>query len=75
MADLRLQISDDLLKQFQDKLGPGMKPADIARDAFSLYNWALSERAKGRVLLSSEESGEKVTRITSPALDRVAVSE
>ncbi len=71
MAELRLQVSDDLLKQFQDKLGPNMKPSEIARDAFSLYNWALNERAKGRVVLSSEESGKDVTRITTPALDRV----
>lgn len=71
MAEVRLQIPDDLLASFQEKLSQNTKPTDIARDAISLYNWAVSERAKGNVILSSTNDGTNLTRVTMPALDSI----
>ncbi len=70
--ELRLQVPDDVVKKFQDKLGSDVKVTDIARDALTLFNWAIEERAKGRWILSSEEDGTKMTRLAMASLERVA---
>ncbi len=72
MAELRLEVPDELVKKFQEKLGAGVKVTDIARDALTLFNWAFDERAKGRILLSSDETGEKQTRLAMPSLEKVS---
>jgi hypothetical protein len=71
MAEIRIQIPDDVVKEIQDKLGD-IKVTDIAKDAVTLFNWAVGERAKGRVVLSSDEEGEKMTRLAMPSLEKAA---
>lgn len=70
--ELRLQLPDAIVKAFQEKLGSDAKVTDIARDALTLYNWALEERSKGRVVLSSDEEGEKPTRLAMASLEQAA---
>lgn len=70
--ELRLQIPDDVVKKLQDKIGSNAKVTDIARDALTLFNWAVDERAKGRLVLSSDEDGAKITRLAMPSLESVA---
>ena len=69
---VRLQIPDDVVKSIQDKIGAGFKPTDMAKDAFTLYNWAVEERAKGRVILSSKPDGEEMTRLAMPSIEKAA---
>ncbi len=71
MADLRVQIPDSLVNSLKAKLEPGTKLIDITRDALTLYNWAVEERAKGNVLLTSDPTGEKMTRLAMPSLEAV----
>ncbi len=71
MAEVRVQIPDEVVSELQAKLGGGTKATDIAREAITLFNWAVEERSKGRVVLSSDQSGEKVARLAMPSLDRV----
>lgn len=71
MAEVRLQIPDELLESFQKRLGPNVKATDIAKDAISLFNWAVGERANGRLILSSDVDGEKQTQVAMPRLDSV----
>jgi hypothetical protein len=71
MAEFRLQIPDELVKKLQDKIGGSIKVTDIARDALTLFNWAVDERAKGRLVLSSDEGGERMTRLAMPSLERI----
>jgi len=73
--ELRLQIPDDVVRRFQDKLGSDAKVTDIARDALTLYNWAIEERAKGRLILSAEEDGGKITRLAMPSLEKAALEQ
>jgi hypothetical protein len=72
MPDIRLQIPDDVVKSIQDKVGANFKATDIARDAITLFNWAVDERAKGRVVLSSNSEGEDQTRLAMPSIERAA---
>ena len=71
MAEIRLQIPDDLVSEFQGKLSENLKPTEIARDAISLYKWAVAERAKGNVILSANNDGTNLTRVTMPSLDSI----
>ena len=70
MPDVRLQIPDDLLKSIQEKTKSNIKATDIAKDAITLYNWAVEERAKGRVVLSSNTDGDQMTRLAMPSLEK-----
>lgn len=72
MADIRLQIPDDVVQSIQDKIGAGVKATDIARDAVTLYYWAVQERAKGQVILSSDTEGDKMTRLAMPSIEKAA---
>jgi hypothetical protein len=71
MAEVRVQLPDDLVTSLQEKLGMNTKPTEITKDAISLYNWAVSERAKGNVILSSNTDGTNLTRVTMPSLDSI----
>ena len=71
MAEVRVQLPDDVVEKLQKQLGGNVKLTDIARDAFSMFNWAVEERAKGRVVLSSDAQGEKPARLAMPRLDKV----
>lgn len=75
MAEVRLQIPDEALRRMQEKLGSTMKATDIARDAITLFNWAIEERAKGNVLLSATPKGEDMIRLAMPSLEAVRRSE
>jgi hypothetical protein len=68
MAEVRVQIPDDVVKQIQDKLGD-IKVTDIVKDAVTMFNWAADERSKGRVILTSDEEGGKMTRLAMPSLE------
>ncbi len=71
MAEVRVQIPDEFIAKLQDKLGGGTKVTDIARDALTLFNWAVDERAKGRLVLSSNEDGGTVNRLAMPSLEGI----
>jgi hypothetical protein len=71
MAEVRIHVPDELVASLQDKLGSNVKLTDMAKDAMSLFNWAVAERAKGRLVLSSDEEMETPRQITMPSLDGV----
>ena len=71
MADVRVQIPDPLLASLQDKLGAKAKATDITLDALALYNWAVEEKAKGRVLVTTDANGGTPTRLTMPSLESI----
>lgn len=71
MAEIRLQIPDETLRKMQEKLGTDMKFTDIAKDAITLFNWAVGEKAKGNLILSSDEEGTKMTRLAMPSLENI----
>lgn len=72
MSDVRLQIPDDVVASIQEKTKSNIKATDIAKDAITLYNWAVEERAKGRFVLSSNADGEEMTRLAMPSIEKAA---
>jgi hypothetical protein len=71
MAEVRVQIPDDVIQKLQEKMGGNPKVTDIARDALTLFNWAVDERSKGRLVLSSSDDGDKINRLAMPSLESV----
>ncbi len=71
MAEIRLQIPDEVARKLQDQLGGTVKLTDIARDALTMFNWAIQEKAKGRVVLSADDQGEQLKQLVMPTLERV----
>ena len=75
MAEVRLQIPDNLLESMRDKLGPDAKATDIARDAVTLFNWAVEQRAKGLEITSSDPtSGVAKTQVAMASLNSIKAS-
>jgi len=74
MADVRVQIPEATLTGLQEKLTANTRPTDITRDALALYNWAVTERSKGRVLLTTDSEGNNATKLTMPSLESVKVA-
>lgn len=70
MPDVRLQIPDEVVKSIQEKTKSDVKATDIAKEAITLYNWAIEERAKGRVVLSSNTDGGEMTRLAMPSIEK-----
>ncbi len=72
MVEVRLQIPDDVVRKLQNKLGDTTKVTDMARDAITLFNWAVNERAKGRLVLSSKADGTGMIQLAMPSIEKAA---
>ncbi len=69
MAEMRFQVETGFLNNLQDKLGAS-KSTDVARDALTLLNWAVKERAAGREIGSF--SGDAIhAKLEMAALNNV----
>ena len=71
MAEVRVTIPDNVFESWQAKLGMNVKLTDITKDAISLFNWAMNERAQGRLILSSDADLDTPKQITTHTLDSV----
>jgi len=72
--EIRLQIPDKVIAGLQEKIGSEYKATDIARDAMTLFKWAVEERARGRVILSSTDDLEKMSRLVMASIDNAEPS-
>ncbi len=71
MPELRMNVPEELVRKLQAKLGHEVKVTDIAREALTLFNWAVQEKAKGRQILSSNEDGEDVKVLAMASLENI----
>ena len=71
MAEVRVNLPDSFVSQMQEKFGRDIKATEIAREAITLFNWAVEQRAKGNVLQSASPDGEAKTQLAMPVLDGV----
>lgn len=68
--ELRLKVDDEFIKQISNKLGnTTTKATDIAREALTIYQWAVNEAANGRVVLSSDSEGKDVHKLVMHNLE------
>jgi len=70
MAEIRFQIDDAFLQNLQMKLVKATS-TDLARDALTLLNWAVTEKSQGREIASITKDGSVYAKLAMPSLDRV----
>lgn len=56
MMEVRLILNDDYGQRNGGKAGVS-KATDLTKDALTMFQWAIEEAAKGRVVLSSDSTG------------------
>jgi hypothetical protein len=72
--ELRMEMDNAFIEDLQGKLGAGdrrLRATDVAREAFTILNWAVHERERGRVILSADPDGQRVERLAMLRLDRI----
>lgn len=70
MSKIRCEVPDDFMRKLQQALGCSSS-LEVTQEAFTFLAWAVDERRKGRVILSSEPNGSNVERLAMRALQRV----
>jgi hypothetical protein len=65
--ELRMQVDDVFMGKLRKLVD--MTATDVVRESLTLFNWAVEERTKGRVILSADEKGHNVTRLAMPSLE------
>jgi hypothetical protein len=70
MAEIRLQIPDDIIDALRTKLRLGTN-TDVVREALTLLNWAAGEKENGRYILSAMPDGKDIARLTMTSLENV----
>jgi hypothetical protein len=68
--ELRMEIDKEFITEMQHKLDFG-RATDVVREAFTILNWAVHERERGRVILSANPDGQQVERLAMLRLDRI----
>lgn len=71
MPEVRLRIDDEFMDRLRVATGQDLKATDILREALTTYNWAVTQRRHGRVILSGTEEGVVHFRLAQPSLDAV----
>lgn len=69
--EIRLRVEDGYVEEIMKELG-AKKPTAVVLDAIGFYKWAISERKKGRFILSTNEDGSDVHKIVMPSLEKIA---
>jgi hypothetical protein len=70
-VEIRLHVDDEFIGGLQKIVE--LKATDIMREALTIYNWAVQERLKRRIILSADEDGTNVARLTMPSLELLPV--
>jgi hypothetical protein len=73
---MRIQIDVDdsgiqLLEKIKDATGVSTYK-DLFNNAVTLFDWAIRQRAQGRVIASLDEKTKQYREITMPALEEVS---
>ena len=79
MAEVRFQVDDKFMEDLQKHLQT-TKATDVVKEALTVLNWAVKEKAKGREVLSGKLSADRedaqgLVRLATPGLDNVRVPE
>lgn len=69
-VNLRMELDDGFIKNVQS-LVPLLSATNLAREAFTILNWAIHERRRGRVIFSATPEGQDVERLAMPVLEQI----
>ena len=61
MADIKVQIPDDVLNDLRKKLNVS-SGTDVVLEALKILNWAVEEKEKKRTIYSLDENNQAATQ-------------
>ena len=67
MAEIRVQVPDDVMNRLKERLRLRTN-TDVIEEALTMLSWAADEKDKGRLILSSDPKGGDVTRLAMKSL-------
>ncbi|SRR6266496_6453212 len=67
MANVRLSINPKLLEKLHSETN--IQNTQLVAEALTLLEWAVSEAKEGRYLVTTDEKGENVKKVSLPSLD------
>jgi hypothetical protein len=68
--EIRFQIDDEFVNTLKKDTGV-KSAADLTKEAYTLYRWAISEAQHGRILMSANTEGEDKKQVVMPIIERV----
>lgn len=70
MAEIRLQVPDDLMAKLKRNLGLRSNK-EVIEEALTMLSWASDEKDRKRVILSATPDGTDITRLAMKSLNFV----
>lgn len=67
MAEIRVQVADDVMEKLKQRLRLRTN-TDVIEEALTMLSWAAEEKERGRLILSSNATGQDVTRLAMKSL-------
>ena len=74
MADIRVQVPDEFMNALRTKLELRSN-ADVVQEALTILNWAVEEKGRQRLILSTDQSGQNVERLAMRSLSVIRVQQ
>ena len=68
--EVRFQVEDEFANRLRKRFG-NRNTTDLARDAFTLLDWASEESMQGRVILAGAPDGTNLVRLALRSLDEL----
>ncbi len=72
MADVRLSVNQSFMDELKNKTG--VDTTQLTADALTLFNWAVSEAKKGKILISVDQDGKNPVKFVTPVLENIKSS-
>lgn len=69
-SDISISVDTDFLEKLKQKVNTG-NPVELARIAFTLLDWAVSETEQNRLILSSDKFGKYINVLIIPELKNI----
>ena len=66
-----LKLDDNLIQKMMEKTGAS-EATDLTKEAMSLLHWAINESSIGRTIISTDNKGNNVKRLSMPILTKAA---
>ncbi|HEY9248517.1 MAG TPA: hypothetical protein VIO38_05275 [Rariglobus sp.] len=70
--EIRIQVDDKYIDELKRRIG-AEKATDVAREAFTILDWATAESKQGRLILSTDKNGSAVRHLVTGSLTQAAV--
>ncbi len=67
MVELRLKVDREFLDELKKRLHTN-KASEVVQQALGVYDWATEEAKSGRVIVSSNTSGEELKQLVTTPL-------